>query len=115
MASAVVGTALKIKPALSMDATGKLFVTAKLRGAKKSMDYMIGRLKERGVDTQAQTVIVGHADNVEAAERLRDLLMEQELVKDVIIANIGPVIGIHTGPGMAAMTFLGSDREKEAE
>ncbi len=108
--SAVVGTALKIKPVLSVDEEGRLFVAAKQRGQKKAWDHMIGRLKEQAIDPRTQTVIVGHANCPESAEKLKEMLLEQGLVKDVLISQIGPVIGTHVGSGMLALVFMGRSR-----
>lgn len=106
---AVVGTALKIKPVLSVDREGKLTVVAKVRGIKKGMDYLKERLVNDGTDTENQTVMVGHADAPEIAEQLKEQLLSEGLVKDVIISNVGPVIGTHVGSGMFALVFLGEN------
>ncbi len=104
---AVVGSALKIKPILSVDDEGKLVVKSKARGNNKAMEYLIGKVKEEGVDLDNQTLIIGHADCVEKAEKLKEALIEQGLGKDFIISGIGPIIGTHVGPGMLAVTFMG--------
>ena len=104
---AVVGTALKIKPVLSVDPEGKLTVVAKVRGTKKGMDYLKERLVSDGIDAVNQTVMVGHADAPEIAEQLKEQLLAEGLVKDVIISNVGPIIGTHVGSGMFALVFLG--------
>ncbi len=106
---AVVGTALKIKPVLSVDPEGKLTVVAKVRGAKKAMDYIKERLMSDGTNGTEQTVIVGHADAPDIAEQLKEQLLSEGLVKDVIVTNIGPIIGTHVGSGMFALTFLGEN------
>lgn len=106
---AVVGTALKIKPVLSVDREGKLTVVAKVRGIKKGMDYLKEHLVNDGTDTGNQTVMVGHADAPEIAEQLKEQLLSEGLVKDVIISNVGPVIGTHVGSGMFALVFLGEN------
>ena len=31
--------------------------------------------------------------------------------KDVVISNIGTIIGAHTGPGLVALFYLGKPRE----
>lgn len=103
---AAIGTALKIKPILSVDEEGKLFVAAKVRGTKKSMEYLIGKLEEEAGHLPKQTVIIGNGDNLEQAQALEKILRERDLVEDVIITNIGPVIGTHTGPGMLALVFM---------
>ena len=106
---AAVGTALKIKPVLSVDPEGKLTVVAKVRGIKKGMDYLKERLINDGTDAVNQTVMVGHADAPEVAERIKDQLLSEGLVKDVIISNVGPIIGTHVGSGMFALVFLGEN------
>lgn len=106
---AVVGTALRICPVLSVDREGKLLVVSKVRGNKKALEYLVKRLEEDGIDTKNQTVIIGHAACRQYAEMVAAILKERELVKDVIITNIGPVIGTHTGAGMCALTFVGEN------
>ena len=106
---AAVGTALKIKPVLSVDPEGKLTVVAKVRGVKKGMDYLKERLIADGIDTANQTVFVGHADAPEIAEQLKEQLLSEGLVKDVIISNVGPIIGTHVGSGMFALVFIGEN------
>lgn len=106
---AVVGTALRICPILSVDQAGKLLVATKVRGNKKAIDYLVNRLVEDGIDTVNQTVIIGHAGCREYAELVAKQLTERNLVKDYMITNIGPVIGTHTGAGMCALTFIGEN------
>jgi DegV family protein with EDD domain len=108
--SAVVGSALKIKPILSVDNAGKLTVVAKARGDKKAMAYLMDHITEDASPTENDTVLVGHASNIEAAKRIRDTLLENGLVKDVIITNIGPIIGTHVGQGMVALVFLNKEQ-----
>lgn len=106
---AAVGTALKIKPVLSVDQEGKLTVVTKVRGTKKGIDYLVGRMKEDGFATEEQTVIVGHADAPEMAEQLKNALLSENRAKEVIMANVGPIIGTHVGGGMFALTFVGEN------
>ena len=110
-AEAVVGTALKIRPVLSVDEEGKLTVCAKVRGEKKAMDFLIGKLKEEGVNLSEQTAVIGHSANLEQAKALQKVLEEEKLVKDSIISEIGPIIGTHVGPGFLALTFMGKEDE----
>ena len=106
---AAVGTVLRVKPVLSIDAEGKLTVVAKVRGLRKGLDYLKERLVQDAINAKEQTVVIGHADNAEVAETLKDMLMSEGLVKDILISNIGPVIGTHTGSGMVALTFFGEN------
>lgn len=106
---AFVGTALKIRPVLSTDDCGKLVVKSKIRGSKAELELLVNKLETEGIDIKSQTVIIGHADNIEQAKELETIIKEKNLVKDILISNIGPVIGTHTGPGMLALVFVGND------
>lgn len=104
---AVVGSALKIKPILSVDEAGKLFVKSKTRGVAKALDYIMERFNEEAGDIPSQTVVIGHADAIEKANRLKNMVMEAGVLEEnIIIAPIGPIIGTHVGAGMAALVFL---------
>ena len=106
---AAVGTVLRVKPVLSIDENGKLTVVAKVRGLRKGLDYLKERLMQDAINAKEQTVIIGHADNLETAETLKEMLLSEGLVKEVVISNIGPVIGAHTGAGMIALVFFGEN------
>lgn len=111
-ATAVLGTALGIKPLLSVDKEGKLVNTAKLRGAKKVLETFCDKIKSDGDHAEGQTVLIGHAANMEMAQKLKNTLLERGLIKDAMIADIGPIIGTHVGAGMCALIYMGStDRE----
>ena len=104
---AFVGTALKIRPVLSTDDQGKLVVLSKIRGSRAELDYMIGKMETEGVRLEEQTVFIGHGDDAPQAQTLENMIRSKNLVKDVVITKIGPVIGTHTGPGMLALVYMG--------
>jgi DegV family protein with EDD domain len=106
---AFVGTALKIRPVLTTDEVGKLAVVSKIRGTRAELDFLVTKLETEGVDLSEQTVIIGHGDDLEQAKELENMVRNKNLVKDVIISKIGPVIGTHTGPGMLALVFMGDN------
>ena len=105
---ALVGTALKIRPVLTTDEEGKLTVYSKLRGAKKELEFLVNALETQAVSPSTQTIIIGHSANLEQAQALEQLIKEKNLVKEIIISQIGPIIGTHTGPGLLALTFYGN-------
>ena len=108
---AIVGSALKIRPVLSTDKDGRLAVVSKIRGSKAEMDLLLSKLKSEGLNIENQMVIIGHSDNLEQAKKLETMLRDLNIVKDVIISKIGPVIGTHTGPGMLALVFMGKQND----
>lgn len=104
-AEAMLGSALKIKPIISVDEKGALYTENKVRGNKKAMDYMIQKMKDTMDETQT-TIFVAHGDAEERANDFKDRILEQTPAKEIIITKIGPIIGSHTGPGMLAVLFL---------
>ncbi|MDO5154775.1 MAG: DegV family protein [Eubacteriales bacterium] len=103
-AEAIMGTALKIKPIISVNEEGRLYVENKVRGNKKAHDYMISKIND-SMDSQEQAVLIGHGDAPENALALKEKIMEKTGVTDIMITKIGPIIGTHTGPGMLAVVF----------
>ncbi|MGM8214695.1 DegV family protein [Bacillaceae bacterium W0354] len=103
---AFVGGLLKIKPLLHVD-EGKLVPLEKIRGANKVLKRMVDLMKERGENLDEQTIAITHGDNEESAQKLKELIVQEGVnPKDIIISDIGAVIGAHAGPGTIALFFL---------
>ena len=109
--SAAMGTALQIKPMLHVTAEGALEVAEKPRGAKRAMEAQLARM-EKGWTPRDESplVLVGHGDVPDRAEELCAAVRARFPQADIRTAPIGPVIGSHTGPGMLALIFWGSER-----
>ncbi len=103
--TATFAKALQIKPVLSVDNDGKLVTAGKVRGAANAMNLLVEKLETYGEDIKEQTVIIGHANYPEGAQELKKKI--KKMVKEVIICDIGPVIGTHVGTGMLALPFIG--------
>lgn len=108
--SAAVGTALNVKPILHVDDEGYLKLIDKVRGRKKSLKSLVDHMIETCVNPEEQTIFIGHGDNLNDAELLVGLIKDKINVKNVIINNIGPIIGTHSGPDTIALFFFGSKR-----
>lgn len=104
--SAVLGSMVKIKPILIINAEGKLEVVAKERGRKKSMNTIVDMAVERTGDYENEIVMITHGDCLEEAEHLAGIVKEKMGVDNIFINNIGTVIGGHTGPGVLAVFAL---------
>ena len=109
-ALAFAGAMLDVRPVLRIDATGELVFAGQARGRRKSMKALVDVVAQRVTDPGGQTAFVAHGDALDDAHMLRDLLLQRVGFADVIIAEIGPVIGSHVGPGMLAVVFAGSER-----
>ncbi|WP_291650486.1 DegV family protein [Clostridium sp.] len=107
---AIVGTMLSIKPIMHVDDEGRLTSVSKVKGRKKSVKELQEKLKEKIVNAENQTIFISHGDCLAEAEQLRNLILSEVKVKEVIINNVGPVIGAHSGPGTLALFFIGNNR-----
>ena len=106
--TAIVGTMLNIKPIIYVDNDGHLINTAKVRGRKAAIDFLVKQLEETCIDKE--TVFIAHGDCPEDAAALEEILKEKQGVKNVITGYVGPVIGAHTGPGVLVLFFMGTHR-----
>lgn len=109
-AAAFVGSMLNIKPILHVDNAGRLVPVTKVRGRKKSIKSLADILAERIADPEDQAIGISHGDCLEDALYLKELILTQCQVKDVMINFVGPVIGSHAGPGTLALFFFGGER-----
>lgn len=109
-AAAAVGTVLQIKPLLHVDESGCLQVKGKPRGRKMAIAAQLDRMEHGWAPEIGKLVVIGHGDAPEAAEQLRRAVLERFPEAEIHIADIGPVIGAHTGPGMLAVIYWGRNR-----
>lgn len=109
-ATAIVGSALGIKPVLHVDNEGHLINISKVRGRRKAILELLERMKETVVDVQDQIPFISHGDCLEDAQFLADAIKKEFGIKEVIINYVGPVIGAHSGPGTLALFYLGKKR-----
>lgn len=109
-ATAVVGTMVKIKPIIHMDNEGKLQVIGKERGRKKSLNKIVDMAVEQSKGWDNDIIMITHGDCIEDAEYVASLVREKMGIDNILINNIGTVIGSHTGPGVVAVFCMGNKR-----
>ena len=111
--TAVLGSALNIKPILKIDEEGKLITIAKKRGSKSAINELIELFKNTYDSSCKDDIIsVVHADAAEAAEELKQRILELYPDVTVRVGYLSPIIGAHTGPGMLAICHIGYKWEK---
>lgn len=108
---AMAANLLKLKPVMRIDESGAVDVVNKTRGRKKSLRGMVEKLRESFDPTQSDEVVVAHADCVEDAESVRDMIVEEAGKPCTChIEYLDPVIGAHGGPGSMAVFFFATGR-----
>ena len=109
-ATAVLGSMLQIKPVLHVDNEGHLINMGKARGRIASLTAIVDHMEQTVIRPEEQVVFISHGDCLEDAQRVAEDVRHRLGVKQVVVNNIGPVIGAHAGPGTVALFFLGTQR-----
>lgn len=102
-AAALFGNILQIRPILTV-VDGETSVLKKVRTRKKILDEIV---KEVLVDIESKglgDIIVHHINCEEDGLKLAKIL-EEKLSRKVEIQSIGPVIGLHVGPGSIGIAY----------
>jgi DegV family protein with EDD domain len=106
--AAVVGGLLNIKPILEVSEEGKLVPVEKIRGRNKVFKRMIEMMSKRGkdADLENQIVAISHGDDIESANKLKEMVEQTFGTKTFIMNMIGAAVGSHSGPGTITLFFL---------
>ena len=106
--AATVGSMLDLKPVIYEMADGSLNAIEKVRGRKKAISFIVEKMLEFAPDPKESPLLILHADSPEDAERCRALVAQKLPGADILVENVGPVIGAHCGPGTVALCYIGT-------
>lgn len=109
-ATAVIGTALNIKPILTIKGDGRLDTIAKKRGDSLALRHMIELFAESFDRSFGDTVYICCADCRDNAEKLKQMVLDRQPGLTVKITMLSPIIGAHTGPDMLSLIHFGKAR-----
>jgi DegV family protein with EDD domain len=103
-AQALLGNALKLIPILTV-IDGETDSMAKVRTFSKATVKLISILKDDIEKFGVEKLVITHINASEQAKELLDNIKEFVNI-DVVISNIGPVIGAHVGPGAVGFIYM---------
>jgi DegV family protein with EDD domain len=109
--SAMIGIMLQVKPVLTLTNEGKVIPVLKVKGRKNAINKLAQFVCDKIEHPQDQIITISHGDAHLEAEKLKELILSEVKVKDVIIHYIGPVVGTYGGPGALAVFFMGKPRQ----
>ncbi|MFV0498733.1 MAG: DegV family protein [Bacilli bacterium] len=93
---AIIGNALKVKPLLSLDESGKIYIFEKVRTTKK----LLIKLSNIINNSKTDKVYISYAGSVELFNEKVVMLKEKIEKAELIVCNeIGPVLSTHLGKG----------------
>lgn len=104
---AFVGGLLGIKPVMHVDDEGHLINVTKVKGRKAALNALLGKLTQTRTDGP---IFMCQADCRDEAKALAATIEKTTGEPVSYIADIGPVIGAHAGPGTIAVFFLSNVR-----
>lgn len=110
-AAAALGMVLHVKPILTLNHEGKVMPILKIKGRKKSIKKLVEIMKERIENPEEEVVTICHGDCIEEALELKEQIIKEVGVKEVIINYIGNAVGAYSGADALAVFFLGKERQ----
>lgn len=109
---ATIGGLLNIRPLLRIvPGTGKLEVFSKARGEKAMIKKLLERINP---ELKNQKIHIVYGENDEVTLKIKEALIKQLNIKpeNILIEQIGPVIGAHVGPDIIAIARIDVDESE---
>ena len=103
-AGALVGNMLKINPILTVNDEGDADIYDKVRTQKKAIKRIVENFKQETDNFGLRNVTVHHINALSEAEELAKII-EGIIGKTPSIMPIGPIIGLHVGPGTIGLAY----------
>ncbi|MBS4030948.1 MAG: DegV family protein [Clostridiales bacterium] len=104
-AAALLGGMLHVKPLLTLK-DGAIVPKEKVRGSSKLMQRFVEILGEEAGGEVNGKVVILHGNALDEAIKLKEKVDEKYNFKESVVAQIGAVIGTHTGPGVLGVAVL---------
>lgn len=111
--TAIVGSALNLKPFLYVNNEGSLSSDGTVRGRKKSLRTIVDRMKSSLMENTDYSIPVGivHGNCIEDANTVAELVKSETGFTNIIINDISPSIGTHAGPGALGLIYYGQPKQ----
>jgi DegV family protein with EDD domain len=104
-ASRFIGSALNLKPLLEVQ-DGRVEPLERIRTKKKAMARMVEVVKERiGSRTPVHMAVI-HANALDEAQKVIDMVATEIKCDELIITGVSPAVGTHTGPGTLGLAYM---------
>lgn len=100
-AAKLVGTALQLKPMLTVDTvTGRVEPVERTRTRKKALDRIVEATVERMDITKPIRASIVHGAAPDEAQALFEEIKAQLNPVEITLGEVSAIIGVHTGPGV---------------
>ena len=109
--AAAIGTLLDIKPIMEVNLEGKIIPREKVKGRRASIKRLAELVFEKLDVLSAKLIHITHAECLDDARKLAELVKDRFPKLIVRIYPMGAVIGAHGGPGALSIAFAGGQRK----
>lgn len=100
----LVGSVLSIKPLLHL-VDGKIEPLASVRTKRKALQRALEIIEADTIGRGSLHAAVMHAENPVEAEQFRNEVQERLKPVELLVTELTPVIGTHTGPGLVGLAY----------
>lgn len=103
--SRFLGTALQLKPILEL-VDGRVDAVERVRTRSKALARLIELTEERIAGRTPVKLASIEAHAPETAKQLLESAKEKISAEEIVVSEIGPVVGAHAGPGTVGLAFI---------
>jgi DegV family protein with EDD domain len=107
--SAFFGNLFGVKPIVISDIKGHNYAYKKVKGRKASLIDIAQETVAATEDIEHATIWIGHIDDPEGAEFVRQEILKLAKPAEIYVGPIGPIVGGSTGPGTVATYCYGKE------
>ncbi|MGI6606311.1 MAG: DegV family protein [Peptococcia bacterium] len=111
-ATAFLGGMLNIKPVLTIE-EGLIAPFEKIRGKGKALERLVEIARNYANDHGNVRCIIAHANVLEEALKIHERISTELQCTELILADIGAVVGTHAGAGTVALFFFAASIEDQ--
>lgn len=94
-----IASVLNIKLLMKASEEGTLEVVEKVRGTPNALKKLIDKIGEAGHDFEKRVLAIAHSNCEERAREVLEAILKRYPFKEVIVSEMGPVIGTYAGEG----------------
>ena len=109
MGKAIMGNFAGVKPMGDCTHDGYVSVMTKVKGINKALDLTAKYFDKVVVNPKEQVVLISHSNRLEYAQKLREIILSNTEVKDILISDVFSGCAPNIGPGMVGIYFLGNE------
>jgi DegV family protein with EDD domain len=110
--ASLVGSAIKLNPVVGNRDDGSVGIIAPTFGQKSAIERVLKEVEQKSEGRKIKRLAVMHADALERAKPLMELVAERFECDEIYLVELTPVMGTHAGPGVVGLAYHIEDLPK---